>query len=703
MKRFRFVVALIAILLLPVNSYAQFSTIDNITIDAASGGVNASISGDGRYIVFESESSDIVPGDTNAVTDIFLYDRQLDSYERVSVDSFGNESNDESFEAIISGNGEYVVFESNATNLVVGDTNGAKDVFVYTVNTQAVERVSVDDLGGQSDDASGTPYISNDGRYVTFISAATNLVLGDTNGMDDVFVYDRNTDTIEDITIAGDDTSEGPVITPNGRYVAFSSASSNLVLGDTNSTYDVFVYDRTLDSVERVSIADAGTEGDNGSERGSLISISDDARYVAFNSESTNLVSSDLNSLNDVFVYDRTNDEIERVSVATDGTESDGHSDNGIISPNGRFVFFVSGATNLVPAGELNDFKNVFVRDLSLGLTSRVSISEDATEQGNGQSLQVTPRAFSDDGKTLIFQTDATNFTGTDTNSSTDVMVAVLSDNDGVSPTVEDAAPNSGDVNESDVPDSIEHNISSLLNSVTGEYTAVVSTGSCFDNEDVGVIPESSLGAEDPQFNYPVGIADFGVNCRTALGDSATITIYFFGVDAGDFSLRKINDTTGVSEEISSYTLTPVTIGGESALKVEYDVTDGSSLDEDGVANGIIIDPVGLAVADTSHASSGGGVSSGSRPHKKLALLSGETIPSKVCHVFTTNMKMGSKMGEVAELQNYLNANGFNSGLSDGWFGKLTLSAMKNFQTSKGLLSDGIVGPMTRAKLNECK
>ena len=690
-------VLIFSFLVFPISGNAQFFTVENITMTATGGGTNASISNDARYVVFESESADFVAGDTNGLTDIFLYDRNLDTYERVSVDSLGVESNDESFEAIISGDGEFVVYESNATNLVAGDTNASKDIFVYTIDTGATERVSVDENGVEGDGNSSNPFPSLNGRYIVFRSSATNLVAGDVNGNGDIFVYDRNLDTVESITFGADDDSGIPVISADGRYVTFTSDATNLVAGDTNLEMDAFVYDRNTDTMERVSVDADGIEGDTGASRDST-SISSDGRYVAFISASTNLVSGDTNGNGDVFVYDRNLDTIERVSVATDGTEADGVSENAIISPNGRFVFFVSGSSNLISGGELNDFKNIFVRDLSIDLTTRVSIGENG-EQGNGESLQQTPQAFGLDGKTLVFQTNATNFTDNDVNGFTDIMVAVLSDNDGVTPTVEDAAPNSGDVDESGVPDSIEHNISSALNSVTGEYTTLVSTGECFDNEDVTLISESSLSAQDPSYDYPAGIIDFDVNCRTGLGDDTTVTAYFFGVEENDLTLRKINHTTGVSQAISSYTATPVTIDGESALKIEYSITDGGILDEDGTVNGIIIDPVGLAQVDSTPAQSGGS-STGSRP-KKIAM--NQTENSTVCTIFTTSMKQGSKYGEVSKLQEKLNTLGFNSGIADGLFGPKTNLAVKAFQTVKKLASDGIVGPMTRGVLNDCK
>ena len=184
--------------------------------------------------------------------------------------------------------------------------------------------------------------ISADGRYVAFYSAASNLVPGDTNGTCDIFVYDRQTDTIERVSVAADGTqgngqSTGPSISADGRYVAFYSAASNLVPGDTNGMSDIFVYDRQTDTIERVSLAADGTQG-NGSSVGR--SISADGRYVAFYSIASNLVPGDTNGTCDIFVYDRQTDTIQRVSVAADGTQGNDNSADSSISADGRYVAF---------------------------------------------------------------------------------------------------------------------------------------------------------------------------------------------------------------------------------------------------------------------------------------------------------------------------------------------------------------------------
>jgi Tol biopolymer transport system component len=154
-----------------------------------------SISGNGRYVAFESLSTNLVAGDGNGVIDIFVHDRNTATTTRVSVDSLGNEGNGDSNFPSISSDGRYVAFESDADNLIgVGnDTNGSTDIFVHDLQTGETTRVSVDSTGTQGDNHSYSPSISSDGKFVAFQSDADNLigVGNDTNGTTDVFVDDR--------------------------------------------------------------------------------------------------------------------------------------------------------------------------------------------------------------------------------------------------------------------------------------------------------------------------------------------------------------------------------------------------------------------------------------------------------------------------------------------------------------------------------
>ena len=184
-------------------------------------------------------------GDTDSVTDVFVYDRLSDAIERVSVNASGTEGNGGSDEPAISADGRHVAFQSAATNLVSGDTNGTNDVFIYHRQTSAIERVSVDASGTEGNGESRYPSISADSRYVAFESTAANLVSGDTNSVTDVFVYDRLAGATERVSVDESGTevynvSASPSISADGRYVAFESFATNLVSGDTNGVKDIF-------------------------------------------------------------------------------------------------------------------------------------------------------------------------------------------------------------------------------------------------------------------------------------------------------------------------------------------------------------------------------------------------------------------------------------------------------------------------------
>ena len=710
MKNIKFIIALTIITISPVISFAQVSEILRVPDNNIDNQVeNFDMTTDARYIVFDSYADSLVVGDDNGLRDIFLFDATLDTLELVSGGLSGADANNESRTPSISDDGRFVTFLSLATNLVAGDTNGFLDVFVYDRDLDSIERVSLTDLGGQiTDGHASSAHISGNGRYVTYSSEGTDVMSGgDLNIEDtDIFVFDRDLDTTERVTentlgVQADNSSDGPIITPDGRYVTFISVASNLATGDTNGEYDVFVRDRNTDITEAVSINDDGDFSAAGCDSSS---ISSDGRYVVFRcANSSDWVEGLPGGIDGVFIYDRNTDNISLISVAKDGTAPDGNSYNPFISGDGRYVLFSSDATNLIP-NDTNARTDYFIKDILTGLISRISESADGVES-DGDTTKARTK-LTENGGYSIFISGATNLVTGDTNDVYDIFRVKLSDNDGISDAEEEAGPNSGDVDEDGYIDSMEHDTTTLENSVTSDYMAIISEGECFDNEDVSLLPESSLSVRDAQYNYPTGVLDFSINCRTTTGDSADVTIYLFGgVDITGLALRKVG-TDGVSMLVPGASVVETTVDGQDAIEITYSITDGSLLDEDGLVNGIIIDPVGLAVAgaEVAEESSGGGSSSGSRTQKKLAIVdSKDDVESESCHIFVTNMKIGSKFGEVVELQKTLNANGFNSGITDGLFGPMTNTAVKAFQVSNGLVSDGIVGPITRAKLNECK
>jgi Tol biopolymer transport system component len=300
----------------------------------------------------------------------------------------------------ISADGRHVAFASRASNLVDDDTNGIADVFVHDRATRQTERVSVGS-GGQSDNTSAltTISISADGRLVAFDSFASNLVAGDTNGFLDVFVRDRESGITERISVNNasaetNGTSFRSAISRDGRFVAFASSATNLVEGDVNGALDVFVHDRQSSTVELISVANDGAQGDGSSgthdfgSGGAALSISDDGRFIAFSSLASNLVQSDINGLYDSFVRDRASGTTERVSVTSSGEDLFGNSDGTTMSADGRYVAFTT------VRGSLSD---VFVRDRQTHTTELASIDPSEVQIAGGGA------AISADGRSVAF------------------------------------------------------------------------------------------------------------------------------------------------------------------------------------------------------------------------------------------------------------------------------------------------------------
>ena len=329
-----------------------------------------------------------------------------------------------SYYPAISADGRFVAFEIRPPPTWSAATATADyDVFVHDRQTGATERVSVATGGTEATGGdSYVPVISADGRFVAFYSTATNLVSGDTNGVADVFVHDRQTGTTERVSVAtggaqGNDQSYLPAISADGRFVAFESHANVLVGGDTNGAYDIFVRDRQTGTTERVSVATGGTEATGGNSVAPAISA--DGRFVAFESAATDLVGGDTNGKTDVFVHDRQTGTTERVSVATGGGQATGgNSAAAAVSADGRFVAFDSAATNLV-GGDTNGTSDIFVHDRQTGTTERVSVAT-----GGGQATGGNfNAAISADGRFVAFNSNASDLVGGDTNAASDVFV----------------------------------------------------------------------------------------------------------------------------------------------------------------------------------------------------------------------------------------------------------------------------------------
>jgi hypothetical protein len=385
----------------------------------------AAISADGRFVVFASGSTNLVAGDTNALDDIFVRDRTNATTTRVSRTSTGTQSaGGHSGSPAISADGRFVAFQSAATNLVANDSNARTDVFVHDRTTGATTRASVPDSGFQGDASSVSPAISDDGRFVAFQSSATNLVAGDSNGAADIFVRDRTDARTTRVSVTSTGTqptggsSSGPVISANGQFVAFASRATNLVAGDSNNVTDVFLRDRTGGTTTRISVTNTGNQA---TASASNPALSDDGGLVAWGSDATNLVANDSNGRGDVFLRDRPGQTTTRMSVPNSGFQGDGTSSGpAAISGDGRIVAFRSSATNLV-ADDSNGQPDVYVRDRTAGTTSRVSLSSTGTQTtGIGGSIEP---AISDDGRFVTFKSAASSLVPNDSNGTMDIFV----------------------------------------------------------------------------------------------------------------------------------------------------------------------------------------------------------------------------------------------------------------------------------------
>lgn len=436
-----------------------------------------SISGDGRFVSFYSGSQNLTP-DTpppppctpSAYFDacrpaVFLRDRQLHRISRLDVAPSGLPTRqlppeDVSITGSMSHDGRYVGFYSTHNTLVPDDTNDNWDVFVHDRLTGRIRRVSVSSTGEQGDLASFNAALSADGRLVAFTSTAGNLVPGDTNLSPDVFLHDTRTGSTTRVSVGSqgqqaNDTRSGAFVaeagshlvsmSSNGRYVLFRSLADNLVPGDTNEAADFFLRDLRAKTTERISVSSAGVQANADSRQPLGMTqwvVSDDGRFVFFNSDASNLVAGDTNGAEDLFVRDRSRGVTRRVSVSSTGAEANsgvGEQDpvtvyrnvglnlfvdpvNGTqtsfsATPDGRYVVFSSAATNLVP-GDTNGVIDVFLHHLPSGTTTLVSVASTG-EQGDGAS---NAPVLSADGGFVAFQSAAGNLVPDDGNGQEDIF-----------------------------------------------------------------------------------------------------------------------------------------------------------------------------------------------------------------------------------------------------------------------------------------
>ena len=399
---------------------------------------NFSLSAGGRLVAFDSQATNLIPGltDANNASDIFVRNLATNQTELISVSTTGGFGNGNSQDPTMSADGRYVAFTSLSSNLVAGDTNNAYDVFVRDRVAGATERVSVSTAGAEGNQGGFGPRISQDGRYVVFGSDATNLVANDTNGTTDVFLRDRLAGTTERVSVStagaqGNGGSGWPSVSADGRYVAFYSSASTLLdspASDSNNAWDIFLRDRTASppTTTRVSVASNGTQAIGGSIIGGSVlpSMSADGRYIVYYSDAANLVSGDNNAERDVFLWDRQTAVTTRISVGTGGADSNGGSLDPNISRDGRYITFSSGASNVV-SSDGNSAQDEFVYDRlagtpgTTGATELVSVSSSGVQ---GNQISAGRADISADGRYVVFWSRATTL-ATDNNGFADDFV----------------------------------------------------------------------------------------------------------------------------------------------------------------------------------------------------------------------------------------------------------------------------------------
>ena len=367
-----------------------------------------------------------MPGDSNNKDDIYLLDNLTGCLTRVSVGEDGAQADGNSHEATISQDGRYVAFRSAATNLVSSDGNGTFDIFLRDLQAGTTTRISEASGGGDANGTSYVPQISLDGAFVVFATAATDIVASDTNGLIDIIRYEisSGTATRVNLTAGGAELtvadSVDPTVSPNGNFVAFSSADT--ALPGANGQRQIYIRNISGSTTVLVSAQDGTTTAGNDHSQCPIVGGTEAAPLVSFLSTATDLVTGDNNASYDVFVRDLASDATTRVSVDSGGTEANGHSAFNSIDENGN-VAFTSLATNL-DGDDSDTTPDIYFYEASGGTVSLISRADGAAGTKGNQDTDMVALHY--DGTSCAMRSVSNNLDATDTTIDDDIFLRDL-------------------------------------------------------------------------------------------------------------------------------------------------------------------------------------------------------------------------------------------------------------------------------------
>lgn len=373
------------------------------------------ISGDGRFVVFLSSAQNLTTNASSGMVNVFLRDRQLGTTTLASVSTNGTAANGPCSSPGISSNGQFVVFQSRASNLVPGVTNGGDNVFVRDLIAEQTILASANTSSVGGNYSSLNPQMTPDGRFVVFESLADDLIANDTNKLSDIFVRDlaSNNTVLASINSTGNGTGSGysinASITPDGRFVVFESTARSLVTNDLNNTSDIFLRDVPTGTTTLISVNTA----DNAAGSSQRAVISDDGRYVAFESAANNLVAGDTDALNDIFLRDLQSGTTTLISPLADFNASTNAPSRPVVSRDGRFGAFQTGVPAFSSSFAISTTSHIYVWDAQAGTNILVSVSLDG--MGGGRGVSYGP-VISADNRYITFLSNATNLAANATN-----------------------------------------------------------------------------------------------------------------------------------------------------------------------------------------------------------------------------------------------------------------------------------------------